>query len=80
MKKLFVLTFLAVVAVAVAGCQSRRAAPVPYGGIGTPSTVSPAPSRGCGPGCGSCGGNTPQVLPGLQVFAPGPDTAPVLGQ
>ena len=39
-----------------------------------------APSSGCGPGCGSCGGNSPPVLSGPQTLLPGPDTGLVLGQ
>jgi len=51
-----------------------------YSQPGMVATTPRAPSRGCGPGCSSCGGNSPQVLSGPQAFAPGPGTDPVLGQ
>ena len=100
MKKLVVLTIVAMLAASSPGCQSRRFCPwrnaatpaapsITYDGMAAspptyrePGMAAPslAPSRGCGPGCSSCGGNSPQVLSGPQAFAPGPNTGPVLGQ
>ena len=101
MKRLFVLTIVAILAAGGPGCQSRRCCPwrngpvsTPvspiYDGMGAPSpvysqpaaavTTPGAPSGGCGPGCSSCGGSSPQVLSGPQAYAPGPSTGPVIGQ
>ena len=89
MKKLVVLTILAVLAASAPGCQSgpsrlwrngpvSTAAPPAYDGM---AAMPPAaPSRGCGSGCRSCGGNSLPVLSGPQAFAAGPSTGPVLGQ
>jgi len=89
MKKLVVLTILAVLAASAPGCQSDRShlwgnaaaskATLPaYDGM---AAMPPAaPSRGCGPGCRSCGGNSLPLLSRPQAFAAGPSTGPVLGQ
>ena len=87
MKKLVVLTILAALAVSAPGCQSGpnrfwphapapAAAPIAYDEM---AVMPPATrSRGCGPGCRSCGGNSLPVLSGPQEFAAESNVGPVL--
>lgn len=86
MKRLAVVMFLAASAL---GCQSgpsrlwgngpvSSASPPVYGGMAAMPLV--APSRGCGRGCSSCGGNSLPVLSGPQAFALGPAAGPVVEQ
>ncbi len=89
MKRVFVPMILAALAACALGCQSgtshlwgngpvSSATPPVYGGM--VATPLAAPSRGCGPGCSSCGGNSVSVLSGPQAFALGPTTGAVLEQ
>ncbi len=89
MKRLAVVTILAVLAVSALGCQSgssrlwgngpvSSASPPVYSGMAAMPLV--APSRECGPGCSSCGGNSLPVLSGPQAFALGPAAGPVVEQ
>lgn len=43
-----------------------------YSDPGLTASPAPRPAGGCGPGCSSCGGSSPQVLSGPQAFVPGP--------
>ncbi len=54
--------------------------PPVYGGPTMAAPASAPPAGGCGPGCSSCGGNSPQVLSAPQQFAPGPNAGPIVGQ
>ncbi len=89
MRRLVALTIHAVLAASALGCQSgpsrlwrnspvSTTAPPLYGGMVAMPVA--APSRGCGPGCSSCGGATVPVLSDPQAYAAGPTTGPVLGQ
>jgi hypothetical protein len=51
-----------------------------YSDPGLTASPSPRPAGGCGPGCSSCGGSSPQVLSGPQAFVPNFSTGSGLGQ
>jgi len=66
---------------AAAAAYNGMAAPsLMYSEPGLTASPSPRPAGGCGPGCSSCGGSSPQVLSGPQAFVPGPSAGPGLGQ
>jgi len=58
--------------------NGMAAPPVMYSEPGMTASSSPRPAGGCGPGCSSCGGRSPQVLSGPPTFVPGPNAGPGL--